>query len=77
MKWINNFEPLKIKQVNDKDVEIKKYCEDVWIIKEENREYLMIKRNFKNNFKRNLENCRNYCCRNSSYNSCDFYNYIN
>ena len=27
--------------------------------------------------KRNLENCRNYCCRNSSYNSCDFYNYIN
>ena len=55
MKWINNFEPLKIKQVNDKDVEIKKYCEDVWIIKEENREYLMIKRNFKNNFKRNMD----------------------
>lgn len=54
MKWINNFEPLEIKQVNDKDIEIKNYCEDVWIIKEENREYLMIKRNFKNNFKRNM-----------------------
>ena len=38
MKWINNFEPLEIKQVNDKDIEIKNYCEDVWIIKEENRE---------------------------------------
>ena len=23
MKWINNFEPLEIKQVNDKDIEIK------------------------------------------------------
>ena len=52
MRWINNFEPLKIKQVNDKDIEIKNYCEDVWIIKEKNREYLMIKRNFKNKRKK-------------------------
>ena len=55
MKWINNFEPLKIKKVNDENIEIKKYCENVWIIKEENREYLIIKRSFKNKFKRNMD----------------------
>ena len=55
MKWINKFEPLIVRNVDDSDMDINIYDNDVWVIKENNRDYLMIKRIFRNKFKQNVD----------------------
>lgn len=54
MKWINSFKPMKIKNVDENDIEIKNYKENSWIISEEKREYFMVKRKFKNDINQNI-----------------------
>ena len=50
MKWVNNFEPFQIDDVNEEDIKIEKYNNFSYLIHENDRAYLMINRSFKTYF---------------------------
>ena len=55
MKWVNNFEPFQIDDVNEEDIKIEKYNNFSYLIHENDRAYLMINRSFTNKFERDIE----------------------
>ena len=51
MKWINNFEPLIINKLQSNDIKLEKYSTNSWIIHDDNKDYLAVKRTFTNDIK--------------------------
>ena len=55
MKWINNFEPLKVRGVETDNVRVTGYTKNSWIIEIDNKKFLMVKRTFSNQFQNNMQ----------------------
>lgn len=51
MKWIFNFKPLNLKKVDCENIDVIEYIDNSWIANVYGNDYLIVKRNFKNNIK--------------------------